>query len=166
MPGVDGMTVLRRLAEQDSDTRVIIISAHGTVDNAVEAMKLGALDFVQKPFTPPEIRGVVADVLAREKLDPDADLSYEESVAVIKRLAGERRLDDAIALARQVAGGDLDRPEAFNLLGVLQELRGFREQAQKSYRIALDIAPTYEPARDNLNRIGSHARRDEQPRLD
>ncbi|MBS1214152.1 MAG: hypothetical protein H6R26_2769, partial [Proteobacteria bacterium] len=47
MPGIDGMEVLRRMRDIAPNTRVIIMTAHGGVDSAVEAMKLGAVDFIQ-----------------------------------------------------------------------------------------------------------------------
>jgi len=52
MPGMGGMEVLRRVRERWSKARVIIITAHGTIESAVEAMKLGAADFIQKTFQP------------------------------------------------------------------------------------------------------------------
>ncbi|MEQ8539623.1 MAG: response regulator [Coleofasciculus sp. D1-CHI-01] len=56
MPGMNGLEVLRRAIEIYPDIKIIIISAHGTIEDAVEAMKLGAVDFLQKPFTPKERR--------------------------------------------------------------------------------------------------------------
>ncbi len=49
MPGADGIAVLRQAKENDPDCPVIVMTAFGTIENAVEAMKLGAYDFVQKP---------------------------------------------------------------------------------------------------------------------
>src|SRR5881275_703994 len=49
MPGADGIAVLRQVRESDPDCPVIVMTAFGTIDNAVEAMRLGAFDFVQKP---------------------------------------------------------------------------------------------------------------------
>jgi CheY-like chemotaxis protein len=69
MPGVDGMEVLRQLRESKRDIRIIIITAYGTIELAVEAMKLGAVDFIPKPFVPEEIREMVARVLDREKTE-------------------------------------------------------------------------------------------------
>jgi DNA-binding NtrC family response regulator len=69
MPGMDGMGVLRRIKENWPTTRVIIITAHGTIETAVEAMKLGAVDFIQKPFSPGEIRELATLVLEREALE-------------------------------------------------------------------------------------------------
>lgn len=67
MPGVDGMEVLRLVRESKRDIRIIIITAYGTIELAAEAMKLGAVDFIPKPFVPEEIRKMVARVLDREK---------------------------------------------------------------------------------------------------
>src|SRR3954467_5134642 len=49
LPGADGIAVLRQVKESDPDCPVIVMTAFGTIENAVEAMKLGAYDFVQKP---------------------------------------------------------------------------------------------------------------------
>ncbi len=50
LPGIDGLVTLQRALEADPDLVVVMMSAHGTIDLAVEAMKLGAVDFVVKPF--------------------------------------------------------------------------------------------------------------------
>jgi DNA-binding NtrC family response regulator len=50
LPGADGIAVLRQARESDPDCPVIVMTAFGTIENAVEAMKLGAFDFVQKPI--------------------------------------------------------------------------------------------------------------------
>lgn len=64
LPGLDGLEVLRRLRAGWPQIPVVIVTAHGTVTAAVDAMKLGAVDLVQKPFSPAEIRQVVGRVLA------------------------------------------------------------------------------------------------------
>ena len=50
MPGIDGIEFMRRLRQLDAQVPVIVLTAYGTVESAVEAMKLGAVDFVAKPF--------------------------------------------------------------------------------------------------------------------
>ena len=52
MPGMDGMALLKRLMSQDSGLPVILITGHGDVPMAVEAMRVGAFDFLEKPFNP------------------------------------------------------------------------------------------------------------------
>ena len=49
MPGMDGIEVLSRIKEQERDSEVIIITGHGDIDNAIEALKYGASDFINKP---------------------------------------------------------------------------------------------------------------------
>jgi CheY-like chemotaxis protein len=67
MPGINGMDVLQHVQGRWPKTRVIVITAHGTIDSAVEAMKAGAIDFIQKPFSPAEIRELVTKVLKRRQ---------------------------------------------------------------------------------------------------
>ncbi|MFZ5468307.1 MAG: sigma-54-dependent transcriptional regulator [Myxococcota bacterium] len=60
MPKVGGMELLRSVNASHPDVPVIIITAHGTVDSAVEAIKLGAFDYITKPFDQAEIQAVIA----------------------------------------------------------------------------------------------------------
>jgi DNA-binding response OmpR family regulator len=152
MPGMDGMEVLRRVREIRPDIRIIIITAYGTVESAVEAMKLGAVDFIQKPFSPEEIRELVSRVMDREKLDEQKVVDYGSSLELAKRCVGDRHFDAAIEHVRKAISLDPGRPEAFNLLGALIEIRGDRIEAQKNYRAALSLDPSYEPAIKNLQR--------------
>jgi two-component system response regulator FixJ len=64
MPGVDGIELLGKLATRPSAPPVIIITGHGDVPMAVEAMKLGAVDFIEKPFAAATIVGSIRDALA------------------------------------------------------------------------------------------------------
>jgi len=166
MPGMDGIEVLRRVVEHYPHTRVAIITAHGTVTNAVEAMKLGAIDFIQKPFTPQEIRDLAADVLARAEIGEQREsLDYETQLRLVKHLASRRELETAKQYARQAIGADPSRPQAFNLLGALHEIDGNQSEAMKNYRVALDLDPTYQPAHHNLNRPTVHGRVQTPPNL-
>jgi len=63
MPGMDGMQVLKAIKERAPDTLVIMITAFGTVDIAVEAMKAGAYDYITKPFNRDELRLTVVKAL-------------------------------------------------------------------------------------------------------
>jgi DNA-binding response OmpR family regulator len=65
MPGIDGLETLRRMKERRADARVVMITAYASIELAVDAMKLGALDFVRKPTTPEMVRNAVTAVLAR-----------------------------------------------------------------------------------------------------
>ena len=132
-------------------TRVVVITAHGTIDNAVEAMKLGAADFVQKPFTPEEIRELTKSILS--PLPEDADTTgYAHCLAQARRSIAENPLGVAVAYLRKAVGLDPSRPEAFNLLGAAVHMSGQRYKAQDYFRAAIALDPTYEPAQANLER--------------
>lgn len=64
MPDLEGITVLRQILYQQQSARVVMITAFGTVDLAVEAMKAGATDFLRKPFTADTLRGAVEAALS------------------------------------------------------------------------------------------------------
>ncbi|MEM8808272.1 MAG: response regulator [Cyanobacteria bacterium P01_G01_bin.38] len=151
MPGLNGVEVLTQAIEQQPGLKVAIISAHGTVDNAVEAMKLGALDFLQKPFTPNELRDLVKQILDRSTV-AENPTDYASQVAAARHHANERQFERAIDLIQTAISTHPDKPDAFNLLGELLEIKGDRLEALKNYRVALDLDPGYEPAKANLNR--------------
>jgi len=155
MPGMDGMEVLRKIKNEWPKIRVIIITAHGTIESAVEAMKLGAVDFIQKPFSPTEIRDLATLVLEREALDETTAVDYGALIELTKRHITDRRFEFARESARNAIAADPGQPEAYNLLGALLELKGDWLEAQKFYRAAIDIDPAFKPARANLERSAS-----------
>lgn len=72
MPNVDGMELLEHVVEHYPGREVLMITAHGTVDTAVEAMKVGAFDFVTKPFDAAELRTMITKALAQARGEMDA----------------------------------------------------------------------------------------------
>jgi DNA-binding NtrC family response regulator len=162
MPGMDGLHLLRHIAREQPHLPTAMITAHGTVDNAVEAMKLGAVDFLQKPFTPQEIRDLVAHIFERRHLTTAAaGMTYDQLLVLARHLASTRQVDQAVKYTREAIGRDPTRPEAFNILGILHELLGEKLVAQKNFRVALNLAQTFRPARENLSRSTDHTRRNE-----
>jgi len=155
MPGMDGIEVLRRIRAGWPRTRVVILTAHGTVESAVDAMKLGATDFVQKPVSPAEIRDLVATVLSREELDDASAKDFQSLIQLTKRHINDGRFELAREAAQSAIAADPGNPESYNLLGALVEIMGDQLQAQKYYRAALDIDPTFKPAKSNLERATS-----------
>jgi DNA-binding NtrC family response regulator len=160
MPGMDGMEVLRRIKKDWPKIRVIIITAHGTIESAVEAMKLGAVDFIQKPFSPGDIREVAKSVLERETLDKERTVDYRALIELTKRYITDRSFADARKTVRKAIAADPGQPEAYNLLGALLEMDGDMFDAQKFYLAAMDIDPKFKPARANLKRTTSWKKSD------
>src|SRR5438270_5297732 len=68
MPKVDGMTLLKEALREDPELPIVMITAHGTVDTAVEALKSGAFDYLTKPFDKDEVRQIVAKALKTKEL--------------------------------------------------------------------------------------------------
>jgi DNA-binding response OmpR family regulator len=72
MSGIDGLETLRRMKSQRADACIIMVTAYSTVDLAVDAMKLGAADFVRKPMTPETVRQAVAAALSKYDQPPSS----------------------------------------------------------------------------------------------
>lgn len=68
MSSLGGMEVLRRVKESNPDTPVIVMTGYASVSSAVEVMKMGALDYLPKPFTPDELRAIVRQALSEREI--------------------------------------------------------------------------------------------------
>ena len=84
LPGMTGMEFLKILKDREPEIDVVMITGYATVETAVEAMKLGAFDYISKPFTPDELRGIVGRAIERRRL-----LREERSKATKNRVAFE-----------------------------------------------------------------------------
>jgi len=78
MPGMDGLDFLKEVRKTEADANVIMMSAYGTLDTAVEAMKLGAYDYISKPFKPDEIILTLKKAEEREHLRKENELLRKE----------------------------------------------------------------------------------------
>ena len=104
MPEVDGLALLRHVGEAYPDVPVIVITAHGTIDTAVEALKLGAFDFVTKPFDRDELQ------------------------AVVRKAARSRDLDSVHASPAESAGDALGRYGIIGVSSAMQQVYGLIER--------------------------------------
>ena len=92
LPDIDGLQVLTQLMERDTPPTVILITAYPSVDTAVRGMKIGARDYITKPFTPDELRMVAQraleeDALRRENRDLREELAYGNLVGESEPMA-------------------------------------------------------------------------------
>jgi len=78
LPDMDGMEILRHVSETDGGVPVIVITAHGSVQTAVTAMRLGAADFIVKPFSADRLKVTIKNVLETNKLREIVDTYREE----------------------------------------------------------------------------------------
>jgi two-component system, NtrC family, response regulator AtoC len=102
MPKVDGMTLLKRALEIEPELPVVLITAHGTIDTAVEALKRGAFDFVTKPFDKDEVRQIVAKALKTRELR-GADATPAPSGARFGIIGTSQGIAELCAILERVA---------------------------------------------------------------
>src|SRR5208337_1307185 len=84
MPRMDGITVLKTLRESNTDTAVVVMTAHGAIQDAVEAMKLGAHDYLLKPFDLEEMSLIIEKLVQMQTLAME-NLILKDRVATISR---------------------------------------------------------------------------------
>jgi two-component system response regulator PilR (NtrC family) len=89
MPGVDGMEVLNRAKENSPGTIVIMITAYGSTESAVEAMKRGAYDYITKPFQVDEIKLIIRKALEKKTLE-------EENIQLRKELESKYQFGNLV----------------------------------------------------------------------
>jgi two-component system response regulator FlrC len=104
MPGLDGMALLRKVRAEQPEVQVIVLTAHGTVDTAVEAMKLGAFDYLQKPIgSPEELSLLVSRAIERRRL-LDLEARTERAAELEPRLSyGDPAMEPVVEAVEKVA---------------------------------------------------------------
>jgi two-component system response regulator HydG len=114
MTPLDGVEVLKRVKEQSSKTEVLLISAYGTVEIAVEAMQMGAADFLTKPFSSEELRIRIRKIIDRIEERETIDRLKERNLVLsneIREKYGEiigisKKLQEIFGLVEKIAGED------------------------------------------------------------
>src|SRR6266550_2798449 len=104
MPDMSGLEVLKDLREKGNDTPVILITAYGSVERAVEVMKTGAYDFITRPFDPDHIELVARKAIERQTLKREVEVLSEESRDRYHLIIGESpKMKVAVQMARKAA---------------------------------------------------------------
>ena len=126
MPRLSGLEVLSRIKQRWPDLPVIILTAHGTIRLAVEAMKDGAVDFLTKPFQSEQIDSVIANAVERHELKGE-----------ITRLLGEISHDVKNLLMPLITGTDLLAVEIDDLFKKLPEMEAVR--AEQNHKLCNEV---------------------------
>lgn len=104
MPGMGGMELLQKLRRDGIDIPIIVITAYGSIEKAVEAMKEGAYDFIPKPFDPRHLEIVVQKALEREGLKRGVELLAEEADKRYHLIIGKSiKMTEAIGTVKKAA---------------------------------------------------------------
>jgi DNA-binding NtrC family response regulator len=109
MPGMDGITVQKRIRDVDKDACIVILTAYASVETAVEALKLGAFDYVTKPVDPDDLSNLVKNALKQRELSEE-NIRLKEKVTELAQatpIIGEsRKMQRVFELIRTVAETD------------------------------------------------------------
>jgi DNA-binding NtrC family response regulator len=107
MPDMSGLEVLNELRKKGTETPVILITAYGSVDRAVEAMKAGAYDFITRPFDPDHMDLVVRKALERQTLKREVEMLSQEIRDRYHLIVGESpKMKLAVEMARKAAASN------------------------------------------------------------
>ena len=148
MPRLGGLELLRLVRGLSEETVVVILTAYGSVAHAVEAMKLGAVDFLEKPFDPKTIQLLAEEILLRQRLGSSG--SVEDLLHLAELARGRNAHVEARAYLKTAMLRDATRPEPYYWLGFLCESEGNIRQAVHYYSMALEVHHTFQPAREAL----------------
>jgi DNA-binding response OmpR family regulator len=154
MPAMDGLELLAKMREVGITVPAMIVTAYSDVPHAVQAMKLGAIDFLQKPLRPEDLRRIVAEILKRHapQKEPPAE-SFNSHIVAAKRCLNLRSFSMARTHLVKALELNTRSVEAFNLAGVLAEMLDDVDKAKKYYGQAIKLNKNYEPAQQNMRRL-------------
>jgi FixJ family two-component response regulator len=154
LPAMDGLQLLARMREVGITVPAMIVTAYSDVPHAVQAMKLGAIDFLQKPLRPEDLRRIVAEILKRHAPQREHPAeTFNAHIVAAKRCLNLRSF--AMARIHLLKALELNTRsvEAFNLAGVLAEMLGDEDKARRYYGQAIKLDKNYEPAQQNMRRL-------------
>ncbi|MGC8603849.1 MAG: response regulator, partial [Desulfomonilaceae bacterium] len=101
MPGMDGLQAMEAMLEIDPDLSVIMFTAYSTVDSAVKAMKLGAVDYIRKPFTPDQLTDLVEKVMNSRKAKLEKRYREDTFAEIKNAIASTLNLKEVLDLIVQ-----------------------------------------------------------------
>jgi two-component system response regulator AtoC len=115
MPGLSGLDSLKEIRKRQIKTPVIVMTAYGTTETAIEAMKRGAYDYLLKPFDRAELNRIVVDALELNHLMKEVvsfpseliKVSPAESKGILEIIGNHRRMQEVYKLIGQIAGKDV-----------------------------------------------------------
>jgi len=110
MPGIDGIELLNRMKDKYADIEVVMMTAYASVDSAVEAMKLGAYDYLTKPFEPDYVSMLVHKIITKRNLEQENVKLKERLESALKHVHILREspgIDNVLKQIREVAESDV-----------------------------------------------------------
>ncbi len=129
LPEISGTEVLRRLRAEGVTTPIIVITAYPTVKNAVDCTQLGAIAYLQKPFTMERIKNMLND------LDLKSEVFAKESILeIVNELIDYKNYEAAIDELKAALAKEPLNSKIYGLLGKAYSLMGEKEISEKFYK--------------------------------
>ncbi|PYG87345.1 response regulator receiver domain-containing protein [Ruminiclostridium sufflavum DSM 19573] len=131
LPEIRGTEVLKRIRGMGIKTPVIIITAYATVKNAVDCTNLGAVAYIQKPFSADKIRTVLKEVYNNSFYAEREKASLEEVYALAKLSLEKGEFEKALELAKMALSTELNNPELYLIISKAYEGLKNSENAER-----------------------------------
>jgi len=157
MPGPDGLEVLQRLRQTAPNVPVAIVTAHGTVERAVRAVRLGAVDVLLKPIRTDALNTLVEKVLRQPPTSPDTE-AYEEWIQLGTWHLRYGRTGAARHCLEEAVDHNPERSDAHTLLGILEAGENHLEKARGHFETAVELDPDATTAQLFLEHLNSGGR--------
>ncbi len=133
LPGVRGTEVLKRIREKGIKTPVIIITAYATVKNAVDCTNLGAVAYVQKPFSADKIRNVLLD-FENSSLSSKNEENSDSFILRAKSYLDADEFEKSLDFAQKALAKDVENPELYLLISRAYRGMGNEKSAERFYQ--------------------------------
>ncbi|MDP4146919.1 MAG: response regulator [Bacillota bacterium] len=133
LPEMSGTEVLRRIREMNIHIPVIIMTAFATVKNAVECTRLGAVAYLQKPFTADKVKSVLSEVSLN---NANTCNSVDDYLCNATSLIEAGDLDKAFSLLKNALSINPSCGKVYELIGKIHEARNKIDEANKFYRVS------------------------------
>ena len=131
LPELSGTEVLRKLRSSDINIPVVIMTAFATVKNAIECTKLGAVQYLQKPFTAEKVRTVM-----KELKNVAEHISHQGNMDLARYLIEQGELSEAYEVLKKCLANDPENADIYYLIGMCHAKQGQKAKADKFFSAA------------------------------
>ncbi|MBU3114565.1 response regulator [Clostridium lacusfryxellense] len=136
MPQLSGTEVLRIIRAKGIIAPVVIMTAFATVKNAIDCTKLGAITYLQKPFTTDKVKTILDNIMIERN---PYDINIEHQIKIIKQLIKEDNLNKALDTLKVVLATDLNTPEIYELISIVYSKQGELKKAEIFHNMAQQL---------------------------
>lgn len=133
LPGISGTEVLRRIRALGVLTPIVIMTAFATVRNAIECTKLGAVAYLQKPFTADKVKNVINEII---NCSFNEEQNIEPNLQIAKELINTGEIDEAFLILKKQLSLNPANGEIYLLLGLIYEKKLNYIESKRFYNIA------------------------------